>query len=122
MSLFYGIGILVVGFCHTFPFAIELQKQQEVCEVDSAAPSLFENAYYSYGLLNRQNVDTSLEINTGSDGVDVVIEPIDRAVFQNTVENAEDDGIISEEGLGIFTVAFKNIPRQYSPGTKCYTF
>ena len=47
LLFFNRIRVLVVCFGDTLPFAVDLQEKKDVCEVDLAAPALFEDGIIS---------------------------------------------------------------------------
>ena len=63
------VRVLVVRFGDALPFAVDLQQQKNVREVDLAAPALFENAHDSKRLLEFKNVDARLEVVARAEGV-----------------------------------------------------
>ena len=55
------IGILIVSFRNTLPFAVHLQQKQNVCEINSVSPSFLQNTYNSQGFLDKQYINPRLK-------------------------------------------------------------
>ena len=70
------VRVLVVRFGDALPFAVDLQEQKDVREVDLAAPALFENAHDGKSFFEFQHVDARLEVLASADGIKVAGRPI----------------------------------------------
>ena len=84
-----GVRVLVVGLGDAFSFAVHLEEEKDVCEVDAPAPSLFQDAHGCERLLDEEDVHVGLEVRAARDGVDIVVELLDGAVLQHAVEESE---------------------------------
>ena len=96
-SFLYCVGVLIVCLCHTFPLSTQFEQQEEIGEIDSATPPFFEHANNRHGFLYREDIDAGFEVLAGCDGIDIVIELLDGAMLQSSVEDTEQDGIVGEQ-------------------------
>ena len=111
--LFDGVRVLVVRLGDALPFAVDLQQQKDVREVDLAAPTLFEDAHDGKSFFEFQHVDARLEVLARADGIDVAVELFDAAAFELPVEETEQAGILREQLLGVLAVPLRDTAREF---------
>ena len=76
---------MVVSLGDALPFAVHLEEEKNVGEIDSITPALFQDAHDGKGFFDEKNVDSRLEIVAAGNRVDVMVELLDRTVFELAV-------------------------------------
>ncbi len=89
LLLLDGIGILVIRLGDALPLAVKLHHQQDIREVNIAAPSFFQYAGDRQVFLDHQHIHTGLEVGVAGGGIHVVIELLDGTMLQHAVQAAK---------------------------------
>ena len=96
LILFNSIRILIICFSHTLPLAVHLQEQKHICKVDPVAPSLLKDTYYCQRFLNHKDIHSCLEVVSARDCIYIMIELLDRTVFQFAVQITKQNCFINK--------------------------